>query len=77
MRTKFPNQANDQGRGGALRPPLRSARAFAPKYGRDLSAGERQRLSVVCGLAILLAIAYQIVSFWSGYYNNLFQQLGL
>src|SRR6266567_1653448 len=56
MRTKFPNQANDQVRGGALRPPLRSARAFAPKYGRDLSAGERQRLAVVCGLAVLLAI---------------------
>ena len=27
--------------------------------------------------AILLAIAYQIVSFWSGYYNNVFQQLNL
>ena len=56
MRTKFPNQANEQGRGGALRPPLRCARAFPPKYGRDLSAGERQRLAVVCALAVLLAI---------------------
>ena len=28
-------------------------------------------------IGIMLAIAYQIVSFWAGYYNNLFQQLGL
>ncbi len=28
-------------------------------------------------LAILLAVAYQIVSFWSGYYNNMFKQLGI
>ena len=28
-------------------------------------------------LAILLAVAYQIVSFWAGYYNNMFKQLGI
>lgn len=27
--------------------------------------------------AILLAIGYQVISFWTGYYNNIFQQLGL
>ena len=26
-------------------------------------------------LAILLAVAWQIISFWAGYYNNLFQQI--